>query len=448
MKFQKLALLIEQAHITVSLWTFGLKGWGISRTEKVSLPTTDPLADQVLAAIRPLVLKWGIAPDTPVMTVVPAGVGGFLSFSLPVTAGKDLDTLIDVEIGKSLPFSVREVEKSYQLVKEKDRVRVSVLWMPKLWVNELKNALARIGLRLSELFHRAQLVGGELGGTGDFAASPWGCIEQDGKAIHFHFFRMGSIVERSRSLVFGESGRLVQELNLDLLSLSCIDLAPRRIFLAGVEGVLSNALVTQVEPNKKGSLQTYERKLGLPELLLALWKKGGSGVWLVPDRSTMMARLTPWVIALVAICTVAAGALWWTVLGQREQSSQLESDVKKIKSKFQKASSVESEVIRTQLEINGIQAATRPGEPLAALYEVFKALPEKAWLISFKYDEKEVAVEGYGVDGDTLQAALKTNPRFAGFEALTPQVAVDGEHNPFALKMKWKAAPPAPPAAK
>lgn len=448
MKFQKLALLIEQAHITVSLWTLGLKGWQISRSENVSLPTTDPLAEQVLAAIRPLVLKWGVAPDTPVLTVVPAGVGGFLSFTLPATAGKDLDALIDVEIGKVLPFSVREVEKSYRFVKEKERLRVSVLWMPKLWVGELKNALARIGLRLSELFHRAQLVGGELGASGDLASASWGCIEQDGKAVHFHFFRKGNVVERSRSLVFGESARLAQELNLDLLSLSCINLTPRRIFLAGVDGALADSLAAQVEPESKGAIQPYQRKSGLPERLLALWKSGDGGVWLVADRTAMMARLTPWMIGLVALCTVLAGSLWWTVLGQREQAAQLEADVKKIKQKFQKASGVEAEVIRAQLEINGIQAATQPSESLDALYEVFKAMPEAAWLVSFKFDGKEVVTEGYGIASETLQAELKKSPRLAAIELLKPQVANDAEHNPFALKMTWKAAPPAAPATK
>lgn len=440
MKFQKLALLIEQAHITVSLWTLGLKGWGVSRTEKVSLPTADPLAEQVLAAIRPLVLKWGIAPDTPVLTVVPAGVGGFLSFSLPATASQDMDALVDIEIGKALPFSVREVEKSYRIVKEKERLRVSVLWMPKLWVGELKNALARIGLRLSELFHRAQLVGGELGENGDLSSSPWGCIEQDGKAVHFHFFRKGNIVERSRSFSFSESAKLAQELNLDLLSLSCINLMPRQIFLAGIDGTLGNTLAAQVEVENRDGLSPYTRKRGLPELLLAFWKSGGGGVWLAPDRSAMMARLTPWVIGLVALCAVFSGALWWTVLGQREEASQLEADIKKIKQKFQKASAVEADVIRAQLEINAIQAATQPTEPLEALYEAFKVLPEKAWLVSFKFDGKEVVVEGYGVGNEVLQAALQKSPRFSGVEVQPPQVANDTEHGPFALKMKWKAA--------
>ncbi len=445
MKLQKLALLIEQAQITVSLWTFGLKGWGITRTEKVPLPTTDPLAEQVLAAIRPLVLKWGIVPDTPVMTVVPAGVGGFLSFSLPATASQDMDALIDVEIGKSLPFSVREVEKSYRIIKEKDLLRISVLWMPKLWVGELKNALARIGLRLSELFHRAQLVGGELGGNGELLAAPWGCVEQDGKAVHFHFFRMGNVVERSRSLAFAETAKLAQEFNLDLLSLSCIGLTPNRIFLAGVESALGDTLSAQ----KKGGLQTYQRKNGLPELLLAFWKKGGGGVWLIPDRATMMARMTPWMIGLVALCSALTVALWWTVQGQREEVEQLESDIKKIKPKFQKASGVETEVIRAQLQINGIHTITQPGEPLEALYEIYKTLPEKAWLASFKFDGKEIVIEGYGAEGSSLLESLKKTPRLAALEAQTPVVAVSADlDSPFALKMKWKAAPPAASATK
>lgn len=447
MKSQKLALLLEQGQITVSLWTFGFKGWGIARTEKVVLPTADPLAEQVLAAIRPLVLKWAIAPDTPVLTVVPAGVGGFLSLSLSASAAKDLDALIDVEIAKALPFSVREVEKSHSVVKDKDQLRVSVLWMPRSWVGELKNALARIGLRLSELFHRAQLVGGELGGSGELASAPWGCIEQDGKAVHFHFFRQGGVVERSRSLTSVEAPRLAQELNLDLLSLSCIGLAPRSLYLAGVDAPLGEALAAN-PGSERSRLKAHRREQALPGLLLAYWRRGGAGVWLMPERTAMMARLTPWTIGLVAAFMVTAGVLWWTVLDQRSQTEQLDADIKKIKQKFQKASAVESEVIRFQREINAIQEASRPAEALDALHEVFKALPEQSWLVGFRFDGKEVAVEGYGTSEDDVRKALGSSPRLAGIETREAQLAVDAAQHPFALKMKWKAAPPAPATTK
>lgn len=431
MKLLKLALILEQDHLVVSLWSFGLKGWNIARTEKVSLPTADPLAEQVLSAIRPLILKWELPPEIPLIAVAPAGVGGFLSFSLPRVAKKDLDALVDQELGKALPYSLKELERGYQAVRTGDRLEVSVFWLPKPWVHDLKNALARAGLRLSELFHRAQQFGAALAGK-DPAAS-WGCIEQQGARVQLHYFRRGTLPDRSRQITCGAPTALAGELELDLLALASSGIKPAVVHGVGLEESLRGALA-QTNAVK---LQFHESKPNPSDLLLSLWNNGGKGIWLLPDKALMMARLTPALVALVMAALVFSGAGWWFLSGLRDRADMLDNEVKRLKPRHVKVLVTEKEALRAQQEINQIAAVVRAPTPLDPFYEVFKMLPEEAWLVRFNYSAGQVEIEGYGIESHPLGEMLKSNRKFKEIVSVEPQLAKDGQRLPFALKLKW-----------
>jgi len=431
MKLLKLALILEQDHLVVSLWTFGLKGWKIARTEKASLPTTDPLAEQVLSAIRPLILKWELPPEMPLIAVAPAGVGGFLSFSFPRVAKKDLDALVDQELSKALPYSLKEVERGYQVKRVEDRLEVSVFWLPKPWVNELKNALARSGMRLSELFHRAQQLGAALAGKD--ASESWGCVEQQGARVQLHFYRHGTLPDRTRQITGGAPAVLAGELELDLLALANTGIKPAVVHGVGLEEPLRGALAQM----KTVKLQFHESKPNPSELLLSLWNSGGKGVWLVPDKALMMAKLTPMLITLVMAVLVLSGAGWWFLSGMRDQVDTLENEVKRLKPRHIKALTTEKEALRAQQEINQIAALASAPTPLDPFYEVFKALPEDAWLVRFNYSSGKVEIEGYGIDSHQLGEMLQLNKKFTEISSIEPQLAKDALRLPFALKLKW-----------
>lgn len=431
MKLLKLALILEQDHLVVSLWSFGLKGWRISRSEKVSLPTSDPLADQVLSAIRPLILKWELPPDIPLIAVAPPGVGGFLSFIFPRVAKKDLDALVDQELSKALPYSLREVERGFQVKRAGDRLEVSVFWLPKPWVNELKNALSRSGIRLSELFHRAQQLGVAL--AGKKSAAPWGCIEQQGTKVQLHFYRSGSLPERSRQITCDSPATLAGELDVDLLALANSSIKPAVVHGIGLDEPLRSALAQ----TKSVKLQFHPGKPGSSELLLSLWNRGGKGVWLVPDNALMTAKLMPVVIAAVMAALVFSAAGWWVLSGLRDQADALESEAKRLKPRHVKVLALEKEVLRTQQEINQIAVVANAPNPLDPLYEVYKVLPHTAWLVRFNYISSQVEIEGYGIDAGKLIEMLKLNKKFSEIASIEPQLAKNGQRLPFALKLKW-----------
>lgn len=431
MKLLKLALILEQDHLVVSLWSFGLKGWNISRSEKVSLPTADPLAEQVLSAIRPLILKWELPQEIPLIAVAPAGVGGFLSFSLPRVSKQDLGALVDQELNKALPYSLKEIERGYQVMRVDDRLEVSVFWLPKPWVNELKNALARAGLRLSELFHRAQQLGAALAGKD--ATQPWGCVEQQGTRVQLHFYRRGTLPDRSRQIAGCTPATLAGELELDLLALANSGIKPTVVHGVGLEEPLRGALAQ----TKTVKLQFHESKTSPAERLLSLWNSGGKGVWLVPDKALMTAKLTPVLIVIVMAALVFSGAGWWWLSGMRDQADTLENEVKRLKPRHIKALAVEKEALRAQQELNQIAALAGAPTPLAPFYEVFKALPESAWLLRFNYSAGLIEIEGYGIDSHQLGEMLQSNKNFKEIASIEPQLAKDEQRLPFALKLKW-----------
>lgn len=434
-KLQKLSLLPEPGYLVVSLWSFGPGGWKIACSEKVAVPGDDPLAEQLLSAIRPLMAKWNVAPETPVLAGAPAGVGGFLSFSCPRVARKDLDALIDFEMTKFLPFSPKELERSHQAKAAGKRWDVSVFWLPRSWVAEMKNALARVGLRLSEVFHRAHLTGAVL--AADNAMQAWGCIERDGAAAHLHFYRQGAMPERSRCIPAGATplsdGELARELALDLIALDGSGLKPAVLYASGMEGKLPDV------PSLP-RLQPCPRLPDLPQRLLVLWKQGGSGIWLAPDKASVTARLIPLLIMLVIAGAILAGAAWWAVAGLREETQALEADVKRLTPRHRKALETEHDILRAQQELDGIAGFSTTLSPLEPLQEIQRALPQEAWLVAFRQDGTAVEIEGYGTDSHELGENLQQDGKFSAIAPLDAQVARDDARRPFALKMQWGAA--------
>lgn len=431
MKLLKLALVLEQDHLVVSQWSFGLKGWRVSRTEKVALPTSDPLADQVLSAIRPLILKWELPPDVPLIAVAPPGVGGFLSFLFPRVAKKDLDALIDHELSKALPYTLKEVERGFQVKRKGDKLEVSVFWLPKPWVNELKNALARSGIKLSEVFHRAQQLGTALAGRN--TAASWGCVEQQGSKVQLHFYRGGALPNRSRLISCDSPAALAGELNADLLALANSGIKPEVLYGIGLDEPLRNALAQ----SNSIKLQFQPDAPNSTKLLQSLWNGGGKGVWLVPDKALMTSRLTPVLIAAVMAALVFSAAGWWVLAGLRDQVETLEGEAKRLKPRHAKVLAIEKEVLRTQQEINQIAALANPPNPIDPLYEVYKALPHTAWLVRFNYISGQVEIEGFGMESAKLIEKLESNKKFSEIFSIEPQLAKNAKRLPFGLKMKW-----------
>jgi hypothetical protein len=452
MKSYKLALLVEREHVFVSLWSRGLREWKISASERIALRSADPLPEQILGAIRPLVLRWALPPDTPVYCVVQPPPGGLVSLKFPRKARKDLAALVDFELAKSLPFPLKEVERGFQTVAEGNDLLVSVFWLPKAWLTEIRNALARAGLRLTEVFHRAQLVGTALSTAAGASVEgkPWGYVEQDGDTVYLHLFRHGALPATSRALGQVADPTVVQNLHLELLACQAATPGSTPLYLAPLaDDSLLGRLRDAAAAHGEITLKPYESKLDFAALLLAFWKQGGEGVWLVPDRASMMARLTPVGLVLVIVGVLASATVWWLVSGARDDVAALEADASKVKPHYQKAVAVEKQLLDVSEQIHAVEAMASGPRALDVLYEVFKFLPDKAWLLRFGFTLEGASFEGYGISGQDLQKKLKQSGKFSQVALREPKLAKDQTLVPFALEVKWRpsgmgAAPAGP----
>lgn len=115
------------------------------------------------------------------------------------------------------------------------------------------------------------------------------------------------------------------------------------------------------------------------------------------------------------------------------------------------------EVLQSKLDILDKLEKSRSG-PVLFLDELYRALPEKVWLESFKEDGKKVVIAGIGVNEETVAiflSNLEASKEFAGVVLKgTQQVVKDGvKLNKFDVECnlenpRVEVAAPAAPAKK
>jgi len=413
----KLAIHLDAGQITCCLWQRVMLRWKIAAKESFPLQSA-PSADQVLAAVRGLVIRWKLAPETPVIVQALPGTGGTLCFDLPAGAKGNLLPLIEAELAKALPFPLREIHFAWELEKTADATRVSVFWMPSAWVADLSGALSRIGLRLTEIIARAQIVAHAL----KPASAPfWAFLENDRDQTYLHGF-WGALPAWTSNQATQQSDLALETLLLATNPAPAIDL-----FYTSAE--TPTALM-----GGSGKLRGQRKDaLDYPELLLQWYQAGKAGILIDPERSALLARLTPAAIVVLLLGFAAVGAMWWLSQTTQTELDELEQHVKKIRPTATAVAATEKRVAAHKQATAVLDRLYTEPDGLDALDAVARNLPKKAWLVRFNYHDGLFEAEGYGSSTDALLEKLKTAKNFSGTGRCDPQLATDAKLKPFCV---------------
>lgn len=422
---RKLAIHLEHGQITLCLWQRTFGRWKIAAKESVpAQPTT--LADQVLTAARGLVIRWKLAPDTPVIVQAPAGTGGILNMTLPAGAKGSLAPLIEAELAKALPFPLREIHYAWEAGKDAAATQASIFWVPRAWVADLSGALSRIGLRLVEVVMRASLAAHALKPAGD---TPWALLEEDKEHIFLHSFR--------GALPIWASSQTAQQANLALESLllaGAQTAAPELYFTAGEVPASLAAIGSGIRSQQRAPVD-------YPETLLKWYQAGNAGILIDPERSVLLARLTPVAIALLLLGFAATGATWWLTEATLKDKQALASELDSIRPAAEAVMAQERRLLATRQASTALEHLYAEPDALDALDAVARALPKKAWLTRFTYHDGLLEAEGYGIDNATLEEKLKSaKPGFTDVSRCQVQAANQTKLKPFCVAAGFKGA--------
>lgn len=422
---RKLAIHLEHGQITFCLWRRAFGRWTISAKEGFpAQPNT--LADQVLAAARGLVIRWKLAPDTPVIVQAPAGTGGILSMALPAGAKGGLAPLIEAELTKALPFPLREIHYAWEAGKGAAATQASIFWVPRAWVADLSAALSRIGLRLAEVVMRASLAAHALKPAGDTA---WALLEADKEQVHLHSFR--------GALPVWASSQTGQQVNLALESLLLAGTPAAALDLYFTSGEVPASLAAI----GSGIRSQQREPVDYPDTLLQWYQAGNAGILIDPERSVLLARLTPVAIALLLLGFAATAAIWWLTETTHKDKLELESSLDSIRPAAEAVIAQEKRLLANRQAIAALERLYAEPDALDALDAVARALPKKAWLVRFSYHDGLLEAEGYGSSNEAMEDKLKNaKPGFTGVGRCQAQLASQAKLKPFCVAAGLKGA--------
>ena len=413
----KLAIHFDAGQITCCLWQRRFFRWKTAAKESFPLQSA-PTADQVLTVARGLAVRWKLKPDTSVIVQALPGTGGMLCFDLPAGIKGSPQPLIEAELAKALPFPLREIHYTWELDKTAEAVRVSVFWMPSAWVADLSGALSRIGLRLTEIVARAQLVAHAL----KPASAPfWAFLESDKEQAYLHTFR-GALPAWTSSQAMQQSGLALETLLLATNPAPAIDL------------FYSTAEAPTELVSGSGKLRGQRKEaLDYPELLSQWYQSGKVGILIDPERSALLARLTPVAIGILLLGLAAIGGTWWLTQTTQAEASTLEQHVKQIRPAAMAVAAMEKRIAAHRQASAAFEKLYDEPDGLDTLDAVARNLPKKAWLVRFGYHDGLFEAEGYGSDSEALLDKLKTVKGFGGTGRCEAQLATDAKLKPFCV---------------
>lgn len=420
--------------------------WRIERSEHFPLDGAEPTPDAIAAALRPLVLRWALPAATPVVVVAAPVLGGILTVASPLAGGKDR-AWIEQELTKQLPFAPRELETGITLQQRAGKPSAEVFWLPKGWVADLKAALGRTGLRLDEILARAQVLApAPSKSAAKSVAKPQpdllgALIEGDGEALYFHCYRNG-LALRSRTLP-GEAQAAADAVLLELMALEGLGIKPARLALRGPLPAVRAALLAA---GLSGDIVLDETLVDLPAAFCTAWQRDVHGVWVVPERKQLLAKLYRTGFALVALGVLVCGALSWATGDAQSASEQLETDAKRLKPRYLKVVAIEKQAVeasRLLAAMDASSAASATPAPLDALFRVYEALPEKSWVTRFACRaDGALLLAGRGAKTDEVLAKLRQAPNIA--DAKAGKAEENAPADSFIVEARWRPAPAKP----
>jgi hypothetical protein len=319
----------------------------------------------------------------------------------------------------------------------------SLLWVHRDTLDDFSGLLGKHGLRLTDIFARAQLAAGyrepglKTPGADD-AAMGTAIIEDEGDGVALHLFLPGGAPFRSTRLPRYESpAQTAGRVSAELAAAGSHGLVFATVVLATsrVGSGLHDALLAT------GMAVCRQEPLTVSILAERLWFSTCEGLWLSPPRAELARGFNRWAMGIAAVGAAIFFAMLWKTAQYEKEISDLAASVKKLKPRYEKALAMEQEAVRTSETLRGVgdlEQLPRPLDPLALLAE---GLPDGAWLTEFSYRQGTVHLAGYGRDVADIRAPIASLPGFSELRATELPPVREGFGQPFALAGRWQPAP-------
>lgn len=421
--------------------------WQVERSERFVLEGSEPTPEAIAAALRPLVLRWSLPAATPVVLLAAPVIGGILSVVAPAVRGKDRSWL-DQELVRQLPFAPRELETGITMHSGRGgRLLAETYWLPKGWVGDLRAAFGRIGLRLDEIIARSQVlaplpakVAARKGVTPPPVIEV--LLEGDGDTLFFHCYSDGAAL-RSCTLPADNPQAAADAVLLELMSLEAQGIRATRLAVRGPLLPLREALTAA---GVSGEVSFSETAADLPAAFCAAWLRDVHGVWLVPEKKQLFASLYRAGMLIGAVGVLLSAALSLAGSAADTEVEQLGNDAKRLKPRYQKVVATEKQAVEASRLLAAMDAASAATTPLDALYRVYEALPEKAWVTRFaSRADGALVVAGRGAKTEDVLAKLSKELNIV--EAKAGKVEDGAPVDSFVIEARWQVAPAKPAAA-
>lgn len=421
----RLSIAFDADGLDVRLFRRALLGWQLAGEARLnwSLPQENAsFAETLQAVLRPTLLAWAVPPQTPVLVVPPAEVGGIVSFQQP---GK-LDHPVaacEKALASRLPFALRELAYVWRAAAGAQVTEVAIGWLPKSWIADSRSALARLGLRAEEYYCRAFLLGGAADAGEGRTAAGRVLLEANAKQL------AGTLLAANRLPVAGFCLDRAADSLPGQLALAIHDFpAEPGVFARGLDEALSQVCRVRWPAQIIKPLP----EVSLAERAFVRWHAGEAGIWIAPEPQWLVTRLTPWLIGVAVVALAGVVALSWQERKLDKSVKSLEVASDKIRLAYRMASARQRELFALQDTQGKIEQFQKNPPPLQVLGLLTDQLPEPSWLLHYHFKAGRTVAEGYGRSSQELLKAFENGP--LQVQAKTPAVALDTALTPFALE--------------
>ena len=416
----QLILVMKADGIELLHWVRGWRGWALQRAVQQPWETGVEKSESLAGTLRAVLASWPVPAGTSVALVLRA------------TAG-ELALLSDstAEFAAAMPFPPVETVHVALPLAAADGPR-GLFWLHRDSVEEYVDLLGAHGLRLADIFARAQVAAGYL--TSAELRTSAAVIEEDGDDLLLHLYLPGGAPFRSARLPASEThvqraGRVEAELAS-----------------AGAYGQAVNTLcIATAMPNEFSAALNVAVivRAAQPLSLLAgrLCFSSCEGIWLPPPRADLLAGFNRWAIGIAVAGLVLFVAMLWQTDRYEKAAGENGAAVKKLKSVYDRAAQLEREAILSSETVRGvgdIDRLPRPLDPLARLAEQF---PVGVWLTEFTYRQGNLRLAGYAPDIAAVREYILRQPGFQVLRTADPPPPREGAGEPFALEGLWQQLP-------
>jgi hypothetical protein len=384
----KLAIEIRESGLRVGLYRRRLNGWVCQQRADLAwrLDSSQAgMAEQLVATLRPSLLAWGVKPDTAVLVAPTGDIGGVLYE--PGVNEPLVDEKVEALLTQRLPYPKTELAWVVRNVEQGAATCAQIAWIPKGWLTETKDALARLALRLEEVFPLPFLISMSIQQP---VSKPHLWINATPQSLAMCTVHPGGVAE-SMAVVGMSQAAAKQRFELARYAITSGKSLP---VLLSAETAEANdgamvLLGSEVDVTPIPAADIVER-------LFRAWMNGESGWWQAPSRDWLIARSMPWLIGLSVVLLASIAYLTWDRQHLIDQNNKADDAANKLRPAHRRLEAEQRQLFQMTgqlLEAESYEHGKPPLDPLAVVTDL---LPQGAWVTRYHFDGQSYQLEGKG----------------------------------------------------